>query len=389
MRVTGEIVIPNQEGPVMGFIPITEDYPWDQIAPYRKRAAEHPGGVVDLSIGTPVDSTPEVIRAALREHADTPGYPTVIGPESLRQAIIDWNARHRNIQGLSLGSVMPSIGSKEVVALLPSLLGLGAGDVVVIPEVAYPTYAVGARAAGAEVLASDDVSNWAGNSRVKLVWINSPSNPTGAVASVDQLQAVITAARELGAVVASDECYARLPWTGQWSDTGVPSLLADEVTGGDHSALLVTYSLSKQSNLAGYRAAFLLGDEALMQRIILMRRHFGLMIPAPVQAAMEVALNNDGHAQVQYEIYRQRRTRLAVALESAGYRIDHSEAGLYLWVAREDGADCWAMLGQLAELGIVAGPGAFYGSMSDDHIRVALTASDADIAKAAQRLALR
>ena len=370
----------------MGFVAITEDYPWDRLAPYAERAAQHPGGIVDLSIGTPVDPTPASVRAALADAADAPGYPTVVGTSELRQAMVDWFTRRRRVEGLTTAGVMATIGSKELVGLLPSLLGIGAGDVVVVPASAYPTYEVGARAAGAEVLASDDVAAWADDPRVRLVWVNSPGNPTGAVASVERLHEVVTAARALGAVVASDECYAELGWVEPWVSDGVPCVLDPRVAGATHRGLLAAYSLSKQSNLAGYRAGLLAGDPELMARIVLMRRHLGLILPAPVQAAMAVALADDAHVAAQREVYRRRRESLLPALLTAGFAIDHSEAGLYLWARSLDGADCWATLDRLAALGILAGAGEFYGAGSEHHVRFALTAPDDRIAAAATRL---
>lgn len=370
----------------MGFTPITEDYPWDRLAPYVRTAQAYPDGVVDLSIGTPVDPTPSFVRTALTEAADAPGYPTVVGTPALREAMAGWWRRRRGVRDLTTDAVMATIGSKELVGLLPSLLGIGAGDTVVVPASAYPTYEVGARAAGAGVHASDDVASWAQDETVRLVWVNSPGNPTGAVADLERLRDVVEAARALGAVVASDECYAELAWEEPWASDGVPSLLDPRVAGTGHDGLLAAYSLSKQSNLAGYRAGLLAGDSALIARIVLMRRHLGLMLPAPVQAAMAVALGDDEHVATQREVYRRRRDVLLPALVAAGYQIDHSEAGLYLWARAADDADCWTVLGRLAELGIVAGAGEFYGPGSERHVRLALTAPDDRIAAAAARL---
>jgi len=370
----------------VGFVAITEDYPWDKLAPYQARAAAHPDGVVDLSIGTPVDPTPVPIQAALAAAADSPGYPTVAGTPAVREAIVAWFTRRRGVVGLTVEGVMPTIGSKELVGLLPSLLGIGPGDAVVIPASAYPTYEVGARAAGAEVLATDDVDAWASDPRVRLVWVNSPGNPTGEVLGIERLRAAVDAARAIGAVVASDECYAELGWEQPWASDGVPCLLDPRVAGVSHEGLLAAYSLSKQSNLAGYRAGLLAGDTALMSRIVLMRRHLGLIVPGPVQAAMVIALSDDAHVAAQREIYRRRRETLLPALLAAGFAVDHSEAGLYLWARSLDGADCWVTLDRLAGLGIVAGAGEFYGPGSEHHVRFALTATDARIAAAAARL---
>ncbi|MGO1318930.1 MAG: succinyldiaminopimelate transaminase [Galactobacter sp.] len=362
------------------------DYPWESLAPYRARAAEHPGGTVDLSIGTPVDPTPQLIRDALAEASDAHGYPTTHGTPAVRQAIVDWFRDRRATTHLSTDHAMPTVGSKELVAWLPLLLGLGEGDVVVRPRVAYPTYDIGARLVGARAIAADSLADVdpADRSRVKLVWLNSPGNPTGSVMDTDSLKARVDEARALGAVVASDECYAELGW-GAWDgDAIIPSVLSDEVSGGDLTGLLAAYSLSKQSNLAGYRAAFLAGAPDLFADLVNSRKHAGMIVPAPVQAAMVAALGDHTHVMEQKDRYRARRETILPALISAGFRVDCSEAGLYLWVTRNE--DCWESIGWLAERGIVAGPGAFYGAAGTHHVRIAITATDERIASAAERL---
>lgn len=358
------------------------DYPWDAVAPFAARAAQHPDGIVDLSIGSPVDETPAIIRDALASATEAHSYPLTVGSTQLREAIANWFARRRGVTGLTAKNTLPTVGSKELVALLPTLLGLGAGDIVVHPRAAYPTYAVGATVAGATSIAADDPTEWPEGT--KLVWINSPGNPDGRVLDVTQLRAAVARARELGAVIAGDECYAELGWDGEWAETPIPSVLDPRVTDGDMTNVLAVYSLSKQSNLAGYRAAFLAGDDDLVARLLMARKHLGLMLPAPVQHAMTVALGDDSHVAQQRERYRARRELLAPALTSAGFRIDNSEAGLYLWAT--EGKDAWESIARLADLGILAGPGVFYGEHFPQHIRLSLTATDERIAAAAQRL---
>lgn len=382
----------------MGFAPLGVAYPWDAVEPLRERARLHPEGLVDLSIGTPVDPTPQVVQEALTQASDAHGYPTVAGPVALREAIADFFARRRGVPGLTASQVLPTVGSKELVAHLPSELGLGPGDTVVIPTVAYPTYEVGARLAGARVLVSDDVEEWRGDPTVRLVWVNSPANPSGRVLGVDHLRAVVAAAREIGAVVASDECYALLPWAQPWVSEGVPSILDPRVSGGESAGLLAVYSLSKQSNLAGYRAAFVAGDERLIDPLLQLRRHRGMMLPAPVQHAMVRALGDDAHVTEQVARYAERRALLAAALPEAGCEIEDSEAGLYLWIRAAEGTAlpepapglgpeaCWSLMTALADQGILAGPGIFYGSAGADHVRVSLTAPTPDVERAAARL---
>ncbi|WP_396643771.1 succinyldiaminopimelate transaminase [Microbacterium sp.] len=358
------------------------DYPWDAVAPYAERARRHPAGIVDLSIGSPVDPTPGVVADALAAATDAHAYPQTMGTPALREAIVDWYARRRGVPGLTPAHVLPTVGSKELVALLPLLLGLGAGDAVVHPRAAYPTYEVGARLVGAEPVASDDPAAWPANTR--LVWINSPGNPDGRVLSTRELSDAVARAREVGAVLASDECYAELGWDAPWDAVGVPSVLDPTVVGDDLSGVLSVYSLSKQSNLAGYRAAFLAGDPVLVDRLLTGRKHLGLMPPAPVQRAMTVALGDDEHVREQRERYARRRAVLKPAVEAAGFRVDRSEGGLYLWAT--EGRDAWASVGRLADLGILVGPGHFYGAHFPQHVRFSLTATDERIAAAAERL---
>jgi succinyldiaminopimelate transaminase len=359
------------------------DYPWDAMRPYAEIARRHPDGIVDLSIGSPVDPTPALVREALASATDAHSYPQTAGTPALREAVARWFARRRGVPDVRDDEVLPTIGSKELVAWLPFMLGLGEADVVVHPRAAYPTYAVGAAIAGAVAVASDDPAEWPENTR--LVWLNSPGNPDGAVLDVAGLARAVARARELGAVVASDECYAELGWDGPWQHEPVPSLLDPRVTGGDRTGLLAVYSLSKQSNLAGYRAAFIAGDSVLIDRLLTVRKHAGMMPPAPVQAAMVAALEDDAHVAAQKELYRARRDVLRPALVGFGMRIDHSEAGLYLWGTK--GVDAWETIAELAELGILAGPGPFYGDHFPDHVRLSLTATDERIAAAAARLA--
>ena len=357
------------------------DFPWDSLAAARARAAEHSGGVVDLSIGTPVDPTPPLLGEALAAAGDAPGYPTALGTADVRRAAAGWLARRLGVQvadpfGVD-PSVIPTVGSKELVALLPTLLGLHAGTVL-IPEVAYPTYEVGAVVAGLQVQRTDSPPADAGDAA--LVWLNSPGNPHGRVLTDDELRSWVEWGRAHGVPVVADECYIELGW-----DVLPRSLLHPDVAGPDHRGLLAVHSLSKQSTAAGYRAGLLSGDPALVRRVWEVRRHLGLLVPTPVQAAMAAALAGDEHVAVQRERYRRRRDRLAAAVRATGARIDHSEAGLYLWVTRDE--DCWTTIDWLAGLGIVAAPGSFYGPAGARHVRMALTATDERIDAAVARLA--
>ncbi len=350
------------------------DFPWDRLEPYKERPAPTPDGIVDLSVGTPVDPVPRLIQDALVEAANSPGYPLTHGTKALREAAAGWLRRRQGVI-VEQQDVLPVIGSKEFVAWLPSYLG---AKRVVFPELAYPTYDVGARLAGAAATAADGLLAL-GPQHVDLVWVNSPGNPTGKVLPAEHLRKVVAWARERGAVVASDECYIELGW-----EERPISILHPDVCEGSHDNLLALHSLSKRSNLAGYRAGFVTGDPVLVKRLLEIRKHAGMLMPGPVQAAMTAALGDDRHADEQREVYAARRAALRPVLERAGWRIDHSTAGLYLWAS--DGRSAWDQVSRLAELGILVAPGEFYGPAGERHIRVALTATDERVGAAVRRL---
>ncbi|WP_255952441.1 bifunctional succinyldiaminopimelate transaminase/glutamate-prephenate aminotransferase [Streptomyces odontomachi] len=354
-------------------------FPWDRLEPYKATATAHPDGIVDLSIGTPVDPVPDLIQKALAEAADSPGYPTVWGTPQLRDALTDWCERRLGARGLTHRNVLPIVGSKELVAWLPTQLGLGPGDRVGYPRLAYPTYEVGARLARAEAVDYDDPTEL-DPTDLRLLWLNSPSNPTGRVLGKDELTRIVSWAREHGVLVFSDECYLELGWAAE-----PVSVLHPDVCGGSHEGLVAVHSLSKRSNLAGYRAAFLAGDERVLGELLEIRKHGGMMTPATTQAAVIAALGDDEHVRVQRERYLARRAALRDALLKHGFRIEHSEASLYLWATRDE--SCWDTVAHLADLGILVAPGDFYGPAGDRFVRVALTATDERVAAAVHRLA--
>ena len=369
------------------------DFPWDSLGPYRERAAEHPDGVVDLAVGTPVDPTPEIARTALSAAANAPGYPTAVGASVVRAAIIEWMGRRRGVEDLGEAEVIPTIGSKESVALLPLHLGVGPGDLVLHPRAAYPTYDVGARLVGATPVPVDtdaDPTTWDvdDDARVAIVWLNSPGNPDGHVLDAEQLARIVAWARGRGAIVISDECYAELAWESPWDAEPIPSLLDPRVGGAaGRTGLLALYSLSKQSNLAGYRAAFLAGDADLVGAVTEVRKHTGMLVPTPVQAALVAALGDEAHMEVQKEVYRERREVLVEATAAAGLVNDPaSVAGLYLWLKGPESMSAYDLVGAFAELGIVVAPGDFYGEAGAGRVRMSLTDTDERVQAAAQRL---
>ncbi|MGH3360347.1 MAG: succinyldiaminopimelate transaminase [Nocardioidaceae bacterium] len=353
------------------------DFPWDRLADAKARAHAHPGGIVDLSIGTPVDPTPEVVQHALCAAADSPGYPSTAGTPELRDAAVGWLRRRFGIDGVD--TVLPAIGSKELIAGLAVHLGVGAGDTIVIPALAYPTYEVGAALAGAKVVASDSTAAL-GPEAPALIWLNSPSNPTGRVLPADHLRKVVDWARERGTLVVSDECYLEFTWDGERP----ASVLDDAVCGGSHEGVLAVHSASKRSNLAGYRGGFVAGDPAVVAELLDVRKNLGLMMPGPQQAALAAALDDDAHVDEQHTRYARRRSLLLEAFEVAGFGIDDSQGALYLWASRDE--PCMDTVGWLAERGILVAPGDFYGAAGSRHVRIAFTAVDERVAAVAERL---
>ena len=346
------------------------DFPWDALAPFGEKARAHPQGIIDLSQGTPVDPTPEFIQKALLDASNSPSYPVTAGTPELRAAIKKWASQRLGATGDF--DVLPIIGSKELVAWLPTYLE---SKSVLIPEIAYPTYHVGAVLAGADsVPVAIDAQSWP---VADLAWLNSPSNPTGRVHSVEEVNRCIQWSRQNKSVLISDECYLEF-------DQNAHSVSVLSQTGGDNTNILAVHSLSKRSSMAGYRAAFMVGDSALIARIREIRKHGGMMVPLPVQKAMTVALADDEHVAQQRARYNARKDAMRPALASAGFTVEFSESGLYLWCTRNE--DAWTSVAWLAERGILATPGSFYGEQGKNHIRIAMTASDAHIADAVQRL---
>ena len=346
------------------------DFPWDALAPFGDLARAHPEGIIDLSQGTPIDPTPEFIQQVFRDASNSPSYPVTTGTPELRSAIRKWAIDRLGATGEF--DVLPLIGSKELVASLPTILE---SQKVLIPEIAYPTYHVGALIAQAQSIpVGIDATQWPS---ADLAWINSPSNPTGRVHSISELQACVQWSRDHDSILVSDECYIEFDHTAKSF-----SILSQ--TEGDNRNILAVFSLSKRSSMAGYRAGFMIGDSALISRIREFRKHSGMMVALPVQKAMTVALGDDHHVAEQRARYNDRREALRPALELCGFRIEFSDSGLYLWCTRNE--DAWTSVEWLAARGILATPGSFYGSAGSRYIRLAMTATDAHIEASVARL---
>jgi succinyldiaminopimelate transaminase len=374
-----------------GFVP--PPYPHDQLAELKDVASAAPGGLVDCSVGTPVDPIPDVaMRALVDAVADATGYPATIGSIRYREAAASWIERRFGCT-VTADEVVACIGTKELVASLPRALSLRdpSRDVVLYPAASYPTYAMGATLAGLRAVpvpvdeewridlarvAADDAE------RALLLWLNDPSNPTGVTATPAEIAASVEWARARGVIVASDECYAEFTY----DDAGAPAEPVTALAAGLEGVLAV-HSLSKRSNMAGLRAGFVAGDGELVTYLGEIRKHGGLMTPAPVQAAAAAALGDDEHVLEQQARYARRRAVALPALEARDLVHDGGPSTFYLWLRTVSGpSDGWAITADLAKTGLLVAPGDFYGDAGAGHVRLALTVSDAQLALACERL---
>jgi succinyldiaminopimelate transaminase len=377
-----------------GFVP--PPYPHDRLRELRAVAEAVPGGLVDCSVGTPVDPMPEVAQRALSDAAAAAtGYPPAIGAPAYRKAAASWIGRRFGV-AVSPDAVLACIGTKELVASLPRLLAMRdpARDTVLYPGVAYPTYEMGARLAGLRAVPVPLDERWlldlsriseADAARALVIWVNEPGNPTGASGGDAHLRAVVDWARECGAIVASDECYAEFTY----AESGAPAAPATALKSA-HDRVLAVHSLSKRSNMAGLRAGFVAGDAALVSYLGEVRKHAGLMMPAPVQAAATAALADDVHVDDQRARYARRREQAQDALLVGGLVHDGGPSTFYLWLRSTDGReDGGSITRRLAERGLLVAPGDLYGPEGAAHVRLSLTQTDDRLALAFERLATK
>ena len=363
-----------------GFVP--PPYPYDKLDAFAKFGREMEGGLVDLSIGTPCDPPLPAVVSALSSSNTERGYPASIGSEALRRAAADWMKRRFDVE-VPIADVAACIGTKEFVATTPHWLRLRTPDkdTVLYPAVAYPTYEMGAilancrpvpvpmRADGTmnlDAISVDDAG------RALMLWVNSPSNPTG---HLDDLGAAVTWGRSHGVPVFSDECYAEFTW-----NTSAKSALQHSLDG-----VVAVHSLSKRSNLAGVRVGFYAGDHDIVDYLKEVRKHVGMMLPGPAQAAGVAALNDDAHVAVQRDVYLRRLETVGrVVGKWSGLDIPMPEGGFYLWFDAHDG---WAFAERLArEAGTLVSPGDFYGAGGANNVRIAVVQPDDKIALMARRL---
>ena len=364
----------------LSFVPPA--YPYERLDGLRLLASRHEGGPIDCSIGTPVDAPPDFVVAALGRATGARGYPPSAGTPEFRESAAQWLKRRLSVD-VAASQLAACVGTKEFVASLAQYLHLRRRDrdTVLYPAISYPTYAMGATLAGLRavpvpmtrgVLDLESLDH-ADVSRALLLWSNSPSNPTG---YLDDLAKVAQWGRDHDVLVASDECYADFTWSGP------PRSILEYGTDN----VLAVHSISKRSNLAGVRAGFYAGDPEVVAYLRLVRQHAGLMVAAPVQAAVSLAYDDDQHVQVQREVYWRRMQILGNALREVGITCPEPEGSFYLWCSRES-MDGWQLASWLAETaGLIVSPGELYGPSASAYVRIAVVQPDTAIELAASRV---
>jgi succinyldiaminopimelate transaminase len=352
-------------------------YPYDRLSSAQAKAEALAGGIVDLSIGTPTDPPPPGVVRALAD-ADQGGalrgYPPSIGTLALRRAIQDWT-RERLGAEVDLDALAVCVGTKEFVATTPQYLHLRAPerDTVLYPAISYPTYEMGARLAGLRAVAVPVDEYWrldlsqiaeADAARALLLWVNTPGNPAG---GLDDLGAAARWGRDRDIPVFSDECYAEFTWNGP------PRTVLGHGAGPDGlSGVVAVHSLSKRSNLAGMRVGWYAGDPDLVGYLREVRKHVGMMVPGPAQAAAVVALGDRVHVDEQRARYWERLVRMREILSALGVDAALPGGGFYLWAPAPD-ADAWAWADHLAAVGgALVSPGEFYGAAGGSYARFAM-----------------
>jgi succinyldiaminopimelate transaminase len=369
-----------------GFVPPA--YPYDRLDSAKAAGAHLPGGLVDLSVGTPTDPPPTGAIDALVAAVDVRGYPPSIGTAELRSAIQTWTKETLDV-GLPLDALAICVGTKEFVAAVPHWLKLKnpGRDTVLYPAVSYPTYEMGARLAGLRPLPVPVDGSWridlaaidaSDAARAVMLWVNTPGNPAG---GLDDLAAAAAWGQARGVPVFSDECYAEYTWDGP------PRTVLGHGGGPDGlDGVVAVHSLSKRSNLAGMRVGWYSGDPEFVTYLREIRKHAGFMVPGPVQHAAAAALADRDHVAAQRARYWERLVRAREILAAVGTKCELPGGGFYLWAPAPDG-DSWAFTNWLASKGgALVSPGSFYGPAGEGYVRLAMVAPVDRLDLVAERL---
>ncbi|HEX5394269.1 MAG TPA: succinyldiaminopimelate transaminase [Rhodocyclaceae bacterium] len=385
----------------------------DLLQPYPfERLRQLFGGVVPnpelkeikLSIGEPQHETPELVKRALIESlGGLANYPATAGLPVLREAIAAWIGRRYQLPTPSVDQVLPVLGSREALFSFAQTVidGSKAGALVVGPNPFYQIYEGAALLAGASMLPVatlpehnfemdfDSVSDeqW---KRVQIVFVCTPSNPTGKVMGLDGWKKLFALSDRYGFVIASDECYSEI-----YFDEAVPPLggmeAARKLGRDDYRNLVMFSSLSKRSNVPGLRSGFVAGDAAIIKKFLLYRTYHGSAMGAPTQAASVAAWNDEAHVRDNRRLYVEKFNNVTPII-AAHLDTRLPDAGFYLW-AKTPIADTEFAVELLRQQNVVVLPGSYLGrevnglNPGANFIRIALVAGVDECLEAAHRIA--
>jgi LL-diaminopimelate aminotransferase len=374
----------------------------EKIPPYlfaevdRKLAEKKAEGVdvISFGIGDPDIPTPDPVIERLRAEVLNPEhhrYPSYFGLDEFRRSAADWFERRFDVSIEPSSQVLPLMGSKEGVAHIALAL-LDPGDVALVPEPGYPVYEMGTLLAGAEslflplkkendflprldALPRDEVK------RAKVLWINYPNNPTGAVAPDEFFRLAIEFARANDLVLAHDNAYSEITYDGYVA----PSVLQFD---GAVDVAVEFHSLSKTFNMTGWRVGFACGNEEVIRALGTIKTNIDSGIFNPVQLAAVEALDHEsGTVQRMVEIYGARRDRLVSALSGLGWEVEPPKGSIYIWMAVPDGFDSVGFSTHVLErAGVFFTPGNAYGPSGEGYVRISLTVPDERMDEAVSRL---
>jgi LL-diaminopimelate aminotransferase len=373
-----------------------------QLPPYlfaeisKKTAAKRAQGVdvISFGIGDPDLPTPPHVLDALKAAADEPAnhrYPESDGLPELRRAMADWYLARFGVELDPDKEVVPLIGSKEGIGHV-SLCFINPGDVALVPDPAYPVYAVGTTFAGGEVYplplheergflpvldaVPEDVAR-----RAKVLWINYPNNPTGAVATPEFFERVVDFARRYDVAVLHDLAYADVAYDGYRP----PSFLE---TPGAKDVGLEFNSLSKSYNMTGWRVGMAVGNAAMVDALTRVKSNLDSGIPQAIQQMAIAALTGSQDAIDEHNrVYQRRRDRMVEVLRGLGLGVEAPKASLYVWARLPEGETAIDFAGRLLDdTGVVVTPGIGYGQYGEGYVRLSVTTPDDRVDEGLRRL---
>ena len=351
--------------------------------------------VISFGIGDPDLPTPQHILESLKRAADDPAnhrYPESDGLPELRQAIARWYQRRHSVALDPDSEIVPLIGSKEGIGHLPLCL-LDPGDVALMTDPGYPVYEIGTMFAGGESvkLPLSEADGWLPRleeipadvaARARILWLNYPNNPTGAVADLAFFERAVQWARDNDVVIAHDLAYADVAYDGYVA----PSIL--EVDGAREVAIEFN-SLSKTFNMTGWRVGMAVGNSEVIDALTRVKSNLDSGIPQAIQQMAITALDGPLDAvEARNAHFQRRRDRVVEVLQELGLHVDPPKAALYVWARLPNGerssADFASRL--IEQTGVVITPGASYGAVGEGYVRLSLTLPDDRLDEGIKRL---